>query len=191
MCDPTAIIGLAGGATQIAGQVMRGRQASDLSGLQARIGQVNADSLNTQADIALEGVDLAFAKERVVDARISREGDAALSAQTNLTTARHFDPTFGSPLVLQAFTAGQVKADLDIARAGAEIEAADAYARSASLRGAALGALGNVYGAQLRGSAAQMASYFGAGTAFLNTLGKLNMPGRGGAGTYNPFAEAG
>jgi len=190
MCDPLSAMALASGGLQIGGALMRGKQTSQLSDVQASVGRLNADSLNEQADLALEGVDLAYAKQRVTDARISREGDVTLATQTNLTTSRHFDPAFGSPLVIQAFTAGQVQADLDISRAGAALEAADAYARSASLRGSALSALGGVYSAQKRGSSAEMAATFGAGTAFLNTLGKLSLPGGGAATRTNPFAES-
>lgn len=191
MCDPFSAMAIAGTGLQMFGALQKGAIGSRTAGIQGDIARANVDVLNQQSDLALEGVDLAYAKERLTDARISRAGDAVLAGQFTQTTARHFDPTYGSPLVIQAFTAGQIKSDLEIARAGAAIEAADAYARAASLRSSALGQLGNAFGADMRGEAARTAAVFGAGTAFLNTAAKFK-PGGGKPGAdwlSNPFGE--
>lgn len=188
MCDPLTAIG---GGMAIYGALSKGAIGSRNAGIQGDIARANVTTLNQQAELATEGADLAYAKERLVDARISSAGEVVMASQRRATQSRHFDPSYGSPLVIAAYTASQVKSDLDIARAGAAIEAADSYARAANFTSGALGQLGAAFGADMRGDAATQAGYLGAGTAFLNAAGSKTA-GRGGGGNgdwlSNPFS---
>ncbi|KQW22149.1 hypothetical protein ASC80_01760 [Afipia sp. Root123D2] len=117
---------------------------ADLYGLNAETALTNVKVLTTQAEIAGMGADFAFAKARLQKGRILEKGRTTLAAQRAEYASRNIDPTFGSPLLTQALTAGRIAQDLDLTDANAEIEAADAKTRRANILGHAAGAQGQV-----------------------------------------------
>ncbi|NUU41376.1 hypothetical protein [Tardiphaga robiniae] len=119
-------------------------QQADLYGLNAETAQTSGRLLTTQAEIAGMGEDFAFAKARLQKSRISETGRVTLAAQRSEFASRNIDPTFGSPLLMQAITAGRIAQDLDITDANAAVEAADARSRKAGILGQAAGAQGQV-----------------------------------------------
>lgn len=119
-------------------------QQADLYGLNAETAQVNGRLFTTQAEIAGMGEDFAFAKARLQKGRITETGRVTLAAQRSEFASRNIDPTFGSPLLTQAITAGRIAQDLDITDANAAVEAADARTRKAGILGQAAGAQGQV-----------------------------------------------
>lgn len=188
MCDPVTAIGItmaAGGAGLDAfGKYGAGKTAQGLGNLKASIADLNANTLNRQADLVAEGADLAWMKGNLLDARISDAGDRTLAAQRHLTASRHFDPNYGSPLVIAQHTAEQVESDRQINRANAAIEYADTLARVATLRGQALGQIGAAGSARIGGAAAMMAGRIGVASSFLK-LG-ASMAGKFGGGDGAP-----
>lgn len=119
------------------------RQA-DLYGLNAETAKSNVAVLTSQAEIAGMGEDFAYAKARLQKGRISEKGRVTLAAQRAEFSSRNVDPTFGSPLLTQALTAGRVAQDLDLTDAGAAVEAADAKTRKSAILNQAAGAQGQV-----------------------------------------------
>lgn len=174
-------------------------EVSDVNaGIQRRnAGQQNfaADILTTQADVADLGVDFAWSKARNNIAKVQDQGREVLAAQRSSFAAGNLDPTFGSPLLAQAITAGRIAADVDIIEAGAAIEAADAVTRAANIRFSAAGqranaatSLNNELGIDLnkkvllqsklsalkKGEADLDAGYIGAASAFLQGASSLS-----------------
>lgn len=119
-------------------------QQANLYGLNADTAKFNAEILSKQAEIAELGEDFAYAKARLQKGRISEAGRVTMAAQRTEFAGRNIDPTFGSPLVAQAVTAGRIAQDLDLTDAGAAVEAADAKSRAANIRGQAVAAQGQV-----------------------------------------------
>lgn len=171
MCDPVTAAAMAmaaGGAGLDAfGKYSAGKTSQALGNLKASIADLNAKTLNRQADLVAEGADLAWAKANVTDARISRAGDMVLSAQRHQAASRYFDPNYGSPLVIAQHTAEQIESDREINQANAAIEYADTLARVATLRGQALGQIGAAGSARIGGASAMMAARIGVATSFL------------------------
>lgn len=177
------------------------RQA-DLYGLNAETAKSNVGILTTQAEIAGMGEDFAFAKARMQKGRIIEKGRQTLAAQRSEFVSRNVDPTFGSPLLTQAITAGRIAQDLDLTDAGAAIEAADAKTRKAGILNQAAGAQGQVVtsiGQQLtsqlrarslftRSNDDVTAGVTGAASSLLSTGASL---ARGGSWGGQSFAAAG
>lgn len=201
--DPFTLAMVAGTGVNIIGKLMGGASASAMDkiqanayGAQAGVAKTNTDLLNTQADIAGMGVDFAASKERETLGKIEDAGRQTLSAQRSYFAGNNLDPTFGSPLLVQAMTAGRVATDRDLAETSFAIDRANSLSNEATLRGQAAGSAGQALtslygqaGAQMKGSADMTAGYLGAATALLSGVGAMkgfNFPsfsgGSGGTG---------
>lgn len=180
--DPFTIATLASAGVNAIGKLMSGASSSAMDKLQSQIYGINAgisennvSSLESQATVAAGGAGVAAAEGNLTVGRIQTQGAATIAAQRNYFASSNVDPTYGSPLLTMARTAGRVASDVDIARAGAAISAANAKASGASLmmqaagqQGQALGSLLNEAGADMKSSSDTMAGYFGAATALLS-----------------------
>lgn len=178
-------------------------QQADLYGLNAETAKSNVGILSTQAEIAGMGEDFAYAKARLQKGRISEKGRVTLAAQRTEFASRNVDPTFGSPLLIQAVTAGRVAQDMDLTDAGAAVEAADAKTRKANILNQAAGAQGQVVtsiGQQLTASLKARALFskseddvvsgvLGAATSLLS--GAAGMSGGGGGGVAGTMQVGG
>lgn len=208
--DPFTLAAVAGAGINAVGKLMGGASAAAMDanqaaayGVQASTAKTNTDLLNTQADIADLGVGFAGSKEKQALGKIAEAGRQTLSAQRSYFAGNNLDPTFGSPLLAQALTAGRVSTDMDLAKASFAVDKANALSTEANIRGQAAGsagqALSSMYGqlnANLKGSADMTAGWLGAGTALLSGVGalksggfsmpKLNFSGFG----FNPIAGA-
>lgn len=165
------IIGnLLSGSSRKAGSALQ----SASYGAQADLARANTDILNTQADTAELGVDFAASRQRMQLGQIMEQGRQTLAAQRSYFAGNHLDPSFGSPLVTQAVTASRIQSDVDMTGVNFEVERANVKSNVATLRGQAAGSAGQaltaLYGkaaAEIGGSAAETAGWFGAGTALL------------------------
>jgi len=203
--DPFTIAMLAGTGINAIGKLMSGSSSAAIDRLQsqgyetqakvydtrAQVDNLNTDLLNQQADVAGMGVDFAASKERQTLGKIAEAGRQTLSAQRSYFAGNNLDPTFGSPLLVQAMTAGRVATDMDLAKASFAIDKANALSNEATLRGQAAGSAGQGLSDMLSASAARIgaagyterahadmtAGYFGAATSLLSGVGGL---GKGG-----------
>lgn len=163
------------------GAIFEGENTAQQAEFQSRIYGINADIarsgvvlLKGQAELAVESADLAYAKGALAESRARRQGDEVASAQAVHFASAHLDPASGSPLLLAARSASELQADVDLIRAGAAVEGAEAFGRAAELEQRALAAEGQVFTArvgqassQAKASSARIAGYIGAGTAIL------------------------
>lgn len=173
--------------------------SGQIAGNNASIANMNADTLNTQADIAHMGIDFSWSKAKTQIARITEQGRQTLASQRSYFAGSNLDPTFGSPLLTQAITAGRVQSDIDLTKADAAIGAADAMTREANIRAQSAGQRGNALsqlfqqaGALMKGDADMTAGMLGAATSFLQFgafAGKSGLFDGGGGSTFsgNPW----
>lgn len=199
--DPFTIAALVGTGVNAIGKLMGGASSSAMDRIQqqgyetqakvfdTRVGidSLNTDLLGKQADIAGMGVDFAGSKEREQLGKIEEAGRQTLSAQRSYFAGNNLDPTFGSPLLVQAMTAGRVATDRDLAVTSFAIDKANALSNEATLRGQQAGSVGQGLSDMLSASAARLsaagagmkadadttAGYFGAATAMLSGVGAL------------------
>ena len=208
--DPFTIAALASTGINIVSKLFAGDQSSkvdraqaDAYGVQAKAAQTNTDLLNGQADVAALGIDFAASKERHALGQIEDAGRDTLAAQRSYFAGGNLDPTFGSPLLIQALTAGRVATDVDLAKTSFAIDKANAISNEASLRGQAAGSAGqaltSLYGqlsALTKGSGDSLAGYLGAGTALLSGVGSIGKGGfnfsssGGGGGSGSDFSSS-
>lgn len=213
------ILAAAGTGLNIIGKLMAGSSQKALAGVQADaylnqsegfkeqsrsfldqadVAKTNVGLLNTQADIAGLGVDFAGSKLRQVLGQIAESGRQTLAAQRSYFAGNNLDPSFGSPLLAQAITAGRVASDMDIAKASFAVDRANALSNEATLRGQAAGAAGQVVAsmgsaagatrssinsiysamsARMGGDAASRTAVLGAGTSLLAAGGTIMQSG--------------
>lgn len=180
--DPFTLLAIAGTGINIIGKLMGSSSASAMDALQGQayaksgeIGDFNAGLLSGQADIAHEGIDFAASKEASTIGKITEAGRATLAAQRTFFAGGNLDPTFGSPLLAQALTAGRVTTDIDLAKASFAIDKANALTTEANIRGQAATSKGNADVARINAQimaqkvdSDTMAGYFGAASSFLS-----------------------
>lgn len=198
------LLAIGGGVVNAIGKLMAGASSKAIAGLQSQVygtnadvSKTNAEILNTQADTAELGIGFAWAKERTQQARIEDAGRQTLASQRSFFASNNLSSSYGSPLLIQALTAGKVQTDVELTRAGAAIEAANAQTTAANIRSQAAGqqanSLSNLVssiGARIKGDADMTAGILGAGTALLSGFGAakggINLSGFG----FNPVAGA-
>lgn len=159
MCmDPTtglsAALNLASRAAGAAGSLVSGAGTARQARYQQTIARANADN--------------ALLRGNFEAARIHDRTEAVLDGQTASVAARGIDPAFGSPLVMQGFSAAQGAADESLVRASALQE-------RATQEWAVLGAVA-------RERDARRAGVLGAATALLTSASRFasRLPSGGG-----------
>lgn len=165
MCDPIsaltagagAVLNIAGGALKsegaLAGAAAKAQdyvanaQFAQLQaqafGQQSDVATSNLELLKTQAQAVRENVSIAEAKGRLDESRIADVGDKTERAQVVRYAYSNIDPSFGSPLVLAAKTAGDVATDINLTRAATGIAKAQALTQVANVEQQAFGVAEN------------------------------------------------
>lgn len=200
--DPFTLAMVAGTGLNVFGKLMSGSSSSAIDKMQAQAygaradaAKLNVDLLNSQADVAHEGIGYAASKERETLGKIAEAGRTTLAAQRSYFAGGNLDPTFGSPLLVQSLTAGRIKTDMGLAETSFAIDKANVLSNEANIRGQAAGqaatALSSIYSMKAMNEKADadlMAGYFGAGTALLSGIG---MAGKFGGGDFSITAFKG
>lgn len=180
--EPFTFAMLAGAGINALGKLMGGASSSAIDSIQAQAANANTELLDKQADVAHMGVDFAASKEREQLGKIEEAGRSTLSTRRSYFAGNNLDPTFGSPLLVQAMTAGRVATDRNLAGASFAIDKANALSNEANLRGQAAGSAATALGATIKGSADMMAGVLGAGTALLSGASAVGGFGGGSGG---------
>lgn len=190
MCDPITLLTIGAAGASAIGKLRAGSAESEGEAIRAQIFDANttlAESnfglLRSQAEIARGNADVALARGRYQEGMVETQGRKVLAAQRVHFAAGHVDESYGSPLLVQARAAGQIAADVDLVRAGAAVDSANAMTQAANLEAGAAGELGKAFtsagqarAARVKGSAAREAALWGAATSLL----------AGGAAIYKP-----
>ncbi|EKS26521.1 hypothetical protein, partial [Afipia felis] len=108
------LLAFGGGVVNAIGKLMSGASSSAIDKLQsqvygtnAEVSKTNAEILGTQADTAELGIGFAWAKERTQEARIEDAGRQTLASQRSFFAGNNLSSSYGSPLLIQALTAGK------------------------------------------------------------------------------------
>lgn len=192
--DPFTLAMIAGAGINAIGKFMSGSSASTIdkmqaqaAGVQAESARTNASLLGDQADIAGLGVDFAASRERQALGKIAETGRSTLEAQRSYFAGGNLDPTFGSPLLVQAVTAGRIQTDVNLTQSQFAIDKANALTTEANIRGQQAGQTSAALNAMISGAAYgkkadadYTAGLIGAGTALLSGVAGFKGFGSGG-----------
>lgn len=150
----------------------------------AQSASANARMLSLQAEIAAEKGDLALTRGAYDQFLQRRKVGAVLAGQTAQAAGGNVDPGYGSPLMLQGFSAAQGEVDAALIHAAALSERADALTGAANLEGRAAGESSRAQAESTAGWLELALAPINAGTAFLQTsrlwAGLNTAPSRGG-----------
>jgi len=169
--DPLTILALGSTALTSIGKLASGFGGSSIAKLQEGIANQNTALLNQKAsDEAAEGK-LSFDQSALDQSRTMLQVNRTLGAETGSFTARNLDPSYGSPLLLEGFSASQGAMDMALIGAKGEMGNADALLTAAGTRAQAASSAGQAAGFGAQASSDVFTGIVGAGTALLNGLG--------------------
>ena len=191
MCDPVSAIL---GGVQAGGSLLSGFLGSKSHNAAADLEAANSRVLATEGQIAAGKADLATVRGNYDEFLTRRKVSQVEASETTGTVAGVADPTWGSPLVMQAYTAAQGETDAGMIRARAAGERADALSNAANVYSASAGQALKASADRAAGIVSMVSGITGAGSAFLNSASRWKMLGAGGGGgggyginTGNPF----
>lgn len=192
MCDPGTMMMVAGGLGA-GGKIFEGLAGSASSKIAAQFADANADILNTQAETRRVAADTDLIRGNYDEFLTRRKVGQVLSAETVQTVKSGADPTYGSPLVIQGFSAAQGETEAQLIRAKTAATFADDLSGVASIYGQAAGQRFKASTERSNARTKLVAGYIGAGTSMLSagskwqSLGGGGAPGGGGSIGTNPF----
>lgn len=170
--DPLTIMMMAGTALSSLGKLVGGAMGKDIGDMQARVGEANVASLERRAALEREQAGYAYAKGGLEESRTRDQLARVLGGQTAAFAAGGLDPTAGSPLLLEGYTAAQGATDIALIRANTQTGVAGAYSRAASTMADAATMAGQAGAAKMKGDQDMVAGIFGAGSTLLLGAGK-------------------
>lgn len=181
MCDPVSmaltavpmIIGGAGTMMGASGKLKAGLVDAEAARHQLGQFRFNAELLDAQADVVDASRALPWLRANVAETKVRDEGEAVLAGQNAYFASALVDPAYGSPLLIQATTAGRVQSDVDQIRAGAAIEEATIATQAANIRAQVGGQHASGLGAAYKMEGAAMGAQYGAATEMLSGAAKM------------------
>lgn len=165
--DPLTIMALGSTALTAISSLGKGYAGSEIDNLQKSIADQNTALLVRKAGIEAKGADLAYAGGALETSRTVSQLHRVLGAETGHFASSNLDPTYGSPLLLEGYSAGQGATDLALIAARAQGSAAGALSTSAGTMAQAAGSAGQSAAFGMKSSQDIMAGILGAGTALL------------------------
>jgi hypothetical protein len=172
-----------------ASKLYEGFAKSDAFKMSAGIDRDNAALLDTQGETAKEGAGLSLTQGAWDAGHIGRQVDTMAAARRSTFAGRNIDPTSGSPLLMEGFSAAQGATDMALAAAKGEIGYADARTRDSQIFGAAANQQWKAVQDDQSAINARISGMFGAATSLLGAASSA-WPGLGGGGAAAPGAAA-
>lgn len=179
--DPLTILALGGTALTAISKLGQGFAGSDIDKLQQNITNQNTQLLVRRAGLEAKGADVAFAGGALDQARRQTDIERTIGNANARFASGNVDPTYGSPLVAQGFSASQGKADEDLIAARARMQAAGALMTSAGTMSQAATSAGQAAALGMKSGQDIMAGYLGAATSLLSGFGNMGKAFGGGA----------
>lgn len=179
-----------------AGKLYAGFAGSDAAKISAGIDRDNAALLDTQGDIAKESAGLSLTKGAWEAGQVARRVGTASDARVSYFAGRNIDPTSGSPLLMEGFSAGRGATDMALAAAKGEAGYADGLTKASNIYGQAASQQWKAAQDEQAATTARISGLFGAGTTLLSAAaspwaglgnafsGGIRVPG------FNPIAGA-
>lgn len=193
MCDPMTMMMMAGGGMAL-GKLYEGAAGYGSHKVASEIAGKNADILDTQAETRKVAAGTDVIRGNYDEFLTRRKVEHVLASETTDYASGNVDPTYGSPLVVQGFSAAQGETDAQIMRARMMSERADDLTAVANIYGQAAGQRTKASSEKSAARTSIIAGAIGAGTSMLAASSKwasLNGPSggsalAGGVGS-NPF----
>lgn len=169
MCDPIMLLSaaVAGG-----GKLYEGLAGSSAHSRSAALAESNAELLRTQGKTRELGADIAVTRGNYDEFLSRRKVSHVLASETAHFASGNVDPTYGSPLMVQGFSAAQGETDAQLIRARMMGERADVLTSAANIYGQAYQQTAR---AEVERSSAQtslISGVLGAATSLLSTASK-------------------
>lgn len=172
--DPLTLMALGSTALSSIGKLASGFMGSSLDKLQQSIANSNTQLLVDKANLEAQAGQVPLAEGRLEQARTMATINRTLGAETGKFAASNLDPTYGSPLLLQGFTAGQGATDLALIGARANLGYASALTTSAGTMAQAAGSAGQAAAFGMKASQDIITGILGAGSSLLSGLSNKN-----------------
>jgi hypothetical protein len=137
--DPLTAMALGSTALTSIGKLISGFAGSSLDKLQASIANSNTMLLQTKAGDEAAEAKLPMDEAALQQSRTVASIGRTIGAETGHFAASNLDPTSGSPLLLEGFSAGQGATDLALIGAKAELARAGYLSQSAGTLSQAAG----------------------------------------------------
>lgn len=175
--DPLTMMALGSTALTAIGKLATGFAGSSLAQLQQSVADTNTKLLNQKAAAEEEEAQLPFAEAGLEQSRTVLQIQRTLGGETGGFTARNLDPTYGSPLLLERYTAGQGATDVALIGAKAGLSSASALLTAAGTRAQAAGSAGQAMGFSAQQTQDVLSGIFGAAGSTFSMLGSPSNPG--------------
>lgn len=193
---PLAMFASAG--ISAAGKLYEGFAKSEAGKMAAGIDRDNADLLDRQGEIAKQTAGLSLTKGAFDVSQVARALRSTQAGNSSFYAGRNIDPTSGSPLLMQGFSAAQGATDMALAAAKGEVGYAEGLTRSANIFGQAASQQWKAAQDEQQATTARISGMFGAATALLSMRstpwggigGMFSGGGSGGGGSFtagNPW----
>jgi hypothetical protein len=188
MCDPFTALALGGAVAGAGGKLYQGGREGAAHGRAAGLADSNAELLKTQAKIKEGNADLAVTRGNYDEYKTRLKGEHVLASETAHFAGGNVDPTYGSPLVFQGFSAAQVENDAQLVRAHMMVERANALTDASNTYAQVAGLRGKAQAERAAATTAEVSGILGAGTSLLTAGSKWSSLG-GGASAGGDFAS--
>lgn len=172
--DPMTLMAMGSTALTAIGKLGSGFMSSNLDKLQSQIASGNATLLLTKAQLEAQEGQIPLDQGRLDQSRTMDTINRTLGGETGKFGASNLDPTYGSPLLLEGFTAGQGATDMALIGAKAELGYAGALTQSAGTMAERAGQVGMGAAYDMKSTQDIVSGVIGAGTSLLNGLSNKN-----------------
>lgn len=172
--DPFSLMALGSTALTSIGKLASGFMGSSLDKLQQSIANSNTQLLVNKANLEAQAGQIPLYEGRLQQSRTMDTINRTLGAETGKFAASNLDPTYGSPLLLEGFSAGQGATDLALIGAKANLGYASALSTSAGTMAQAAGSAGQAAAFGMKATQDVVTGILGAGTSMLSGLSNKN-----------------
>jgi hypothetical protein len=175
-----------------ASKIYEGFAKSDAAKMSAGIERDNAALLDTQGETAKAAAGLSLTQGAWDAAKVARRVDTLSAARLSTFAGRNIDPSSGSPLLMEGFSAAQGATDMALAAAKGEVGYADARTRSSQIFGQAANQQWKAVQDEQSATNARISGIFGAATSLLGSASSAwsGLGAGGGGGAAAPGAAA-
>jgi len=175
--SPLTLFALGSTGLTALSQLGGGYVGSSIDQLQQSIANMNTQLLVSKAKMEAESGQLALSEGGLEQARTASTIQRTLGGETGHFAAANLDPTTGSPLLLEGFSAGQGATDLALIAARAQMGEAQALGAAAGTMAQAAGSAGQAAAFGMKSTQDIMAGYFGAASSIFSQLNNAKMWG--------------
>jgi hypothetical protein len=168
--DPLTLLALGSTALSSIAKLGSGFASSSLAQFQAGIANANAALSTKQAGVQADEGTLSLDQGALQQSRTIQQVNETLGGETGKFAASGLDPTYGSPLMLEGFTAGQGATDLALIGAKAQLGNAQALETSAGTMAQAASETGQAAGFGMQATDDVMNGILGAAAGALGGL---------------------